>query len=199
MRTIQHTRELILAAAAELFAERGYDSTPLTEIARKAQVVPGTIIYHFKRKEHILGQLAIRYLLGLHDFCRDRALQNPAPLARVLAYVAAYHEYHQKHHREGMAYFKNLPGERFKSDGELGPKIAAAERGSAVLLQSLLQLDADNGDIPAHLVSCYTRSIQALLLGGVFMVFFQKGDARAIADEAAQCVKSLIPRATTTG
>ncbi|HEY3099304.1 MAG TPA: helix-turn-helix domain-containing protein, partial [Methylomirabilota bacterium] len=49
------TREALLAAGAELFADRGYDGVPVTAIAQKAGVNKAMINYHFggKRKLYL--------------------------------------------------------------------------------------------------------------------------------------------------
>src|SRR5438034_5239947 len=49
------TREALLAAGAELFAERGYDGVPVTAIAQRAGVNKAMINYHFggKRKLYL--------------------------------------------------------------------------------------------------------------------------------------------------
>ena len=49
------TRDALLAAGAELFAERGYDGVPVTAIAQKARVNKAMINYHFggKRKLYL--------------------------------------------------------------------------------------------------------------------------------------------------
>ncbi|GGA77658.1 TetR/AcrR family transcriptional regulator [Ornithinibacillus halotolerans] len=44
----------ILAAATELFAEKGYAATSTSEIARKAGVAEGTIFRHYKSKKDLL-------------------------------------------------------------------------------------------------------------------------------------------------
>src|SRR5262249_51780543 len=44
------TREALLAAGAELFAERGYDGVPVWNIARAAGVNKAMISYHFGGK-----------------------------------------------------------------------------------------------------------------------------------------------------
>ena len=44
------TRELLLAAAAELFAERGYDRTTLRELGERAGVDPAMVARHFGSK-----------------------------------------------------------------------------------------------------------------------------------------------------
>jgi TetR/AcrR family fatty acid metabolism transcriptional regulator len=47
----------IVQAAIKLFAERGYDATPVSEIARAAGVSEGAIFRHFKTKEDLLFHL----------------------------------------------------------------------------------------------------------------------------------------------
>lgn len=48
------SRQKILAAAFELFAEKGYTQTPVDSIAAKAKVSKGLIYHYFDNKEHIL-------------------------------------------------------------------------------------------------------------------------------------------------
>ena len=50
----QQIRELILAAAYELFAKRGYSDTNITDIARAAGVAPASVYVYFKSKLEIL-------------------------------------------------------------------------------------------------------------------------------------------------
>jgi AcrR family transcriptional regulator len=44
----------ILAAAIEIFAEKGYAATSTSEIAKKAEVAEGTIFRHYKTKKDLL-------------------------------------------------------------------------------------------------------------------------------------------------
>src|ERR1700722_9006819 len=50
----QQTRDRIASVALDLFAERGYDHTPLAEIPGPADVSPRTIFAYFQSKEDIL-------------------------------------------------------------------------------------------------------------------------------------------------
>ena len=50
----QRTRETILKAAFELFAERGYANTTLDDIAEAAEVSNGTLFAYFPTKDEIL-------------------------------------------------------------------------------------------------------------------------------------------------
>ena len=50
----QQTRERIIAAAARVLAEKGYDATTLREISREAQAAPGLVHYYFGGKDQLL-------------------------------------------------------------------------------------------------------------------------------------------------
>lgn len=51
------TKEKILLAALELFAERGYDDTPIDMIAEKIGIKGPSIYAHYKGKEDILDKI----------------------------------------------------------------------------------------------------------------------------------------------
>jgi AcrR family transcriptional regulator len=75
-------RELILAAATEVFAERGYGSASMIEIAARAGVVPSVIYDHFGSKR----ELAVE-LLELHGAAmikRTITELQPAPPRELL-------------------------------------------------------------------------------------------------------------------
>jgi AcrR family transcriptional regulator len=53
-------RERILAAAEELFADKGFDATPTSRIATRAEVPKGLVHYYFTRKVDLLCALVER-------------------------------------------------------------------------------------------------------------------------------------------
>ena len=186
------TTDAIVRAAGSLFAERGYDCTPIAEIADLAGVAAGTIIYHFKRKECLLAEVALRHLRGLHAFCQEHSARGATGLDSVLLFVDAYHRYLREHPAESAAYLKNHPAEKLKSAQDLAPDISAAERSLLLLLQCLLILGVNDGSISAREVAVSARSIQAMLLGGAFLVLFQNGDAKSLAENATHCVRRML-------
>jgi AcrR family transcriptional regulator len=50
-------RELIIEAAAAVFAEKGYNSATISEIAQKAGVGKGTVYEYFKSKTELFGEV----------------------------------------------------------------------------------------------------------------------------------------------
>ncbi|AHF79492.1 TetR/AcrR family transcriptional regulator [Thermococcus paralvinellae] len=56
------TRERILKAARELFAEKGYDKTTVDEIVERAGVAKGTFYNYFRSKEELIKIVALQSL-----------------------------------------------------------------------------------------------------------------------------------------
>ncbi|GAA3042090.1 TetR/AcrR family transcriptional regulator [Streptosporangium longisporum] len=53
-RTSHESRELILTAASELFAEKGYKRTTFVDVAERSGISRGSIPWHFDSKEGLL-------------------------------------------------------------------------------------------------------------------------------------------------
>ena len=53
-------REQMLAAAAELIAERGFSETRIADVAKRAGVSPALVIYYFSTKDELLTE-ALRF------------------------------------------------------------------------------------------------------------------------------------------
>lgn len=57
-----NTEQAIMAAAEELFLEKGYHLATTTMIARKAGVTHAMLHYYFRTKEQIFGQVLDKYI-----------------------------------------------------------------------------------------------------------------------------------------
>ncbi|MEU9188928.1 ScbR family autoregulator-binding transcription factor [Streptomyces sp. NPDC048484] len=80
------TRRTILAAAAKVFEERGYQAATITEILASAGVTKGALYFHFESKEHLAqGVLAEQ----------DQRLTVPSRICKVQEIVdtVALHAY----------------------------------------------------------------------------------------------------------
>lgn len=51
----ERSRQKILAAAAEIGAERGYDGTSIAEISRRCGLPASSIYWHFKDKDDLMA------------------------------------------------------------------------------------------------------------------------------------------------
>ena len=72
----ENARSKILACAANIFAEKGFDGARVDEIAKMAGVPKSLIYYHFKSKEEIYDVLSLEFLNSyeqLIDAYRDES------------------------------------------------------------------------------------------------------------------------------
>jgi TetR/AcrR family acrAB operon transcriptional repressor len=72
--TSQESRELILTAAAELFAAKGYRQTTFADVAERSGISRGSIPWHFGSKEGLLLAVLERSM----DLIRARLGEEPA-------------------------------------------------------------------------------------------------------------------------
>ncbi|MEW1860965.1 MULTISPECIES: TetR family transcriptional regulator [unclassified Streptomyces] len=70
------TRQAIRTAAYRLFAEQGYDATPVDQIAAEADVSPSTVFRYFPTKEDIV--LTDEYDDDMARVLRTRPMDEPA-------------------------------------------------------------------------------------------------------------------------
>jgi AcrR family transcriptional regulator len=78
----KRNRVLLLAAAAEAFAQCGID-VPAEEIARRAGVAKGTLFRHFPTKEHLLAAVLADRLAAVRALAAALAEQPDPGLATI--------------------------------------------------------------------------------------------------------------------
>lgn len=107
------TVQKIVDAAEQLFAEQGYDSTPLREIARQVGIREPSLYAHFPNKEAIYGAVIDRALQPfMHEMQQwnhsELTLRELVDIPKKMLHMHAQHPYSaQILHREF-----SLPAER---------------------------------------------------------------------------------------
>ncbi|MGD1026510.1 TetR/AcrR family transcriptional regulator [Candidatus Binatus soli] len=80
----QDSRDEILKAAMQLFANRGFHETSMSEVAREARVSKALIFWHFKTKEElfvaVLNRLLEPYFI---DFAEEAAMDERAQIEKL--------------------------------------------------------------------------------------------------------------------
>jgi AcrR family transcriptional regulator len=77
------TRASLQSVALELFAERGYDSTSLREIAERLGITKAAVYYHFRSKDEILASVIEEFLARLDDLVTWGRAQPREPATRI--------------------------------------------------------------------------------------------------------------------
>src|ERR1700683_4158912 len=84
---IESTRERILASAARLFAENGFEGSSMPAIAKAAGITAGAIYKHFKSKGELLLEVVKRSFESTPLFIQNLAPGNDATALPRLASV----------------------------------------------------------------------------------------------------------------
>jgi AcrR family transcriptional regulator len=84
------SRARLIEAALELFAQRGYASTPVDAVAREAGVSPGLLYRHFRSKTDLLRAIFEESMRDVEATFADADREpNPALLRSIAAHVKA--------------------------------------------------------------------------------------------------------------
>lgn len=177
----QATRAAVLGAAAEAFAERGFDKTTIDDIAQGARVAKGTVYYHFTDKSMLFEAVFRERQESLVRRASEAALavQGGAP-AQLAAGLAAYLEgaVHDEAHRRLLAQAAAALGtERCRRlDEEL----------ALPLIVNALQQAADAGQLaPGVTAGSAARMLFAGLCDAVMTAGTQPDPARACKEAEA--------------
>jgi AcrR family transcriptional regulator len=73
----QLTRKLILDVAAALFSSRGYNATPLREVAAAANMKAGSLYYHFDSKESMMLEILNMGIEGIAESVNGEIARLP--------------------------------------------------------------------------------------------------------------------------
>ncbi|MEX2126363.1 MAG: TetR/AcrR family transcriptional regulator [Woeseia sp.] len=91
---MSETRERIVMAAMELFWEKGYGSTSIADILRKAGANSGSLYHFFPAKQDVLNAVLDTYFHGIRPMLLDPAWEGvDDPLERVFVLLGRYRQF----------------------------------------------------------------------------------------------------------
>jgi AcrR family transcriptional regulator len=77
------TREAIVTGALKLFAERGFASASIADIAEAAGITKGAIYWHFDSKDALFKAILDRIRQDWQDTIRSPLLREPDPFRKI--------------------------------------------------------------------------------------------------------------------
>ncbi|HUL67048.1 MAG TPA: TetR/AcrR family transcriptional regulator [Burkholderiaceae bacterium] len=98
----EQQRDAMLAAAARLFAERGYPAASIADLAAQCGVSKGLLYHYYRDKEHLLFDIADRYVDRLVQLIAEVEQGNAAPemaLRHLIERVMIAYEHAGDFHR----------------------------------------------------------------------------------------------------
>ena len=104
-------RELIVVAATELFAERGYQGASIEEIARRSGVTPPVVYDHFASKRDLYRELLERHFAGLQEVWQQNFAGGEPSEERIARSFDAWFAYIEAHPFAGRMLFRETSGD----------------------------------------------------------------------------------------
>jgi AcrR family transcriptional regulator len=105
-------RAVIEAAAAELFAERGYVEASIDEIAARSGVSPPVVYDHFASKVDLYRRLLERHFAELRGVWREHFVGEGPAGERIARSFDAWFAYIETHPFAGRMLFRDTVGDR---------------------------------------------------------------------------------------
>ncbi len=147
-------RELILAAAATTFAERGYAGAAIDEIARRAGVSPPVVYDHFESKRQLFRVLLERHFAGLRDVWSVHLPGEGEAGERIATAIDAWFGYVEGHPFAGRLLFRETSGD---------PEVAAMHAEVAIESRAALLPLVGSEPAVAALVAAGDETTGAML------------------------------------
>ena len=91
------TRDRILAAATEIFAEHGFSGAKVSAIVARAKTTKPMIYYHFDSKEGLFAAVLEHVYAGMRGYEQSVELDDPSPENAMRTLVATTFDYHAAH------------------------------------------------------------------------------------------------------
>jgi AcrR family transcriptional regulator len=130
-------REQILAAAAALFASRGYTATTMNEVARACGVSKATLYHYVSDKHQLLASIAGGHVARLEALVAEVAARHLAPEAHLRALIEHFMRAYAHAQNEHRVLTEDV---KFLADAERGRVIAAQRRVVAAFAQAVSAL-----------------------------------------------------------
>lgn len=185
------TQERILAAATELFLERGYEKTTVSDVAERGGVSRATVFWHFSDKGGLFREAFYRLLAPFRESI-DRDLSHLPPAERLEAQLAMGGRFAQDHRAEIAAFVRWAIESPTFRDGLVTTLLDLNQRFAGALTQTVAEL-AQNDDDPKHLAIGLMLAFDANLLLSVF-----EGETHRFAERDA-AIQALAKRIAGPG
>ncbi len=92
----ERRRQQIIVAAKRVFSEKGFSKSTMEDIAREAELSPGTLYLYFKNKDELYASLSLRILQYLNIRLEDvKKETDTAPPQKIVAIKEALYDVYQ--------------------------------------------------------------------------------------------------------
>ncbi len=165
----ERRRQQIIVAAKRVFSEKGYSKSTMEDIAREAELSPGTLYLYFKNKDELYASLSLRILqylnIRLEDVKREKDIE---PRKKIEAIKEALFDVYQfdpmilinMFHLQSSETLKNLSSPLLENITELS-------RNSLTILAGIFKDDTGQDRYASHHPTAIADIVWSLFTGVV--------------------------------
>jgi AcrR family transcriptional regulator len=88
----ERRKQQIIVAAKRVFSEKGFNKATMEDIAKEAELSPGTLYLYFKNKEELYASLSLRILQYLHIRVEHVIKEKLPPEKKIEALMDAMYD-----------------------------------------------------------------------------------------------------------
>ncbi len=163
----ERRRQQIIVAAKRVFSEKGYSKSTMEDIAREAELSPGTLYLYFKNKDELYASLSLRILqylnIRLEDVKKEKDIE---PRQKVAAIKEALFDVYQfdpmilinMFHLQSSETIKNLSSPLLENITELS-------RNSLAILAEIFKDDTGQDIFASHPPTAIADIVWSLFTG----------------------------------
>jgi AcrR family transcriptional regulator len=152
-------REVIAAAAAELFAERGYRGASIELIARRSGVTPPVVYEHFASKRELYRELLECHFADLRLVWREHFVGEESLERRVATSFDAWFAYVEEHPFAGRVLF------RYSTDPQIADVHAEVAARSREAILPLFAAEPGAGNVAGSVAGEGIEMVWVVLRG----------------------------------
>ena len=165
----ERRRQQIIVAAKRVFSEKGYSKSTMEDIAREAELSPGTLYLYFKNKDELYASLSLRILqylnIRLEDVKKEKDIK---PRQKIAAIKEALFDVYQfdpmilinMFHLQSSETLKNLSSPLLENITELS-------RNSLAILSEIFKDDTGQDVFASHHPTAIADIVWSLFTGVV--------------------------------
>ena len=158
------TRASILQTAAEVFAERGYADTTLSELIARSGLTKGAFYFHFSSKEQLAFAVLEEKQRQWLRFVGQRVLDKPKAIDQLRALGPALIRLHRE---DPSAYSASRLSRDLGRMPELADSVRAQMRSWIELVAGIISRAQRDGDLPSELDAAALATILVAATDGL--------------------------------
>ncbi|MDB4442299.1 TetR/AcrR family transcriptional regulator [bacterium] len=165
----ERRRQQIIVAAKRVFSERGFSKTTMEDIAREAELSPGTLYLYFKNKDELYASLSLRILQYMNIRLEDvKKEKDSNPEQKIASIKEALYDVYQfdpmilinMFHLQSSETLKNL-------SSPLLDNISGLSRNSLQILADIFENSSDRNTVLTRQPTAVADIVWSLFTGVV--------------------------------